>query len=270
MTTGIFMNGAYGRMGKMILQKISEQVDVTLLGACDTSFGKINTPEAQMMASSLPQSVLWSDDLEHVLKNSPHKGVIIDFTSPHAIQDVLDKAIKYKTPLVIGTTGFDNAQLAKINEAGQYIPVLLSPNMSLAVNVLFYLAEQATHLLGESSDIEIFEAHHNQKKDAPSGTALELAKRVCEAGQFEYPQSLVQSRQGQVGARPKKEIGMQVIRGGDIVGEHTVYFCSQGERLELTHRATNRETFALGAIRSACWLSKQTAGFYSMKDVLGV
>jgi 4-hydroxy-tetrahydrodipicolinate reductase len=171
--------------------------------------------------------------------------------------------------IVIGTTGHSPAQMEAIARAAETIPIVLAANFSVGVNTLFWLTRKAAELLGEGFDLEIVETHHRLKKDAPSGTAKRLAQILADARSLNYERNVAHGRQGLVGARPVDEIGMHAIRAGDVVGEHTVVFASNGERLELTHKASSRETFATGAARAAQWIIGKPAGLYSMEDVLG-
>lgn len=196
--------------------------------------------------------------------------VVIDFSQPDATESVVSACVAHHKPLVIGTTGHSNAQRRALEEAITKIPLLVSPNFSVGVNALFWLTRKAAELLGRDFDLEIVEAHHRLKKDAPSGTAKRLAQILCEARDFDYERQTIHGREGIVGERTGDEIGMHAIRGGDIVGDHTVIFAGRGERLELTHKASSRETFAAGALRAARWIVGKAAGRYSMEDVLGL
>lgn len=194
---------------------------------------------------------------------------IIDFSSPAASMRLLDEALAGRKPLVIGTTGLSDDEKKRIEAASRQIPVLLSPNMSLGVNLLFKLTETAARALSAEYDVEIFEAHHRFKKDAPSGTARRLLEIVKENMQDLKEAKSVPGRDGIVGERTKNEIGILAMRGGDIVGEHTVFFTTIGERIELTHRATSREILAAGAVTAMEFLAGKPAGLYTMYDVLG-
>jgi 4-hydroxy-tetrahydrodipicolinate reductase len=196
--------------------------------------------------------------------------VIIDFTNPEASLSYLRAALKKATPIVIATTGFTPRQVAEIKRLSRGVPTLLSANTSLGVNVLVSLLGKAAKMLGDDYDVEIIEAHHRFKKDAPSGTALALGRSVADALNRDLEKVVINGRKGIVGARGKKEIAMLSVRAGDIVGEHTVIFGGIGERLEFIHRAHSRDTFAHGAIRAAQWLAKRNPGLYSMQDVLGL
>jgi 4-hydroxy-tetrahydrodipicolinate reductase len=196
--------------------------------------------------------------------------VIIDFTNPAASLEFLRLAARKHVPIVIATTGFDSKQLAEIKRLSRQTPVLLSANTSLAVNVLISLLGKAARMLGDDYDVEIIEAHHRFKKDAPSGTALTLGRSVADALGRDLDKVGINGRKGLVGERGKKEIALLSVRAGDIVGEHTVIFGGIGERLEFIHRAHSRDTFARGALRAAQWLVKKKPALYSMDDVLGL
>ena len=171
---------------------------------------------------------------------------------------------------MIGTTGFSADEEMLIHEAALSIPIVFAPNFSVGVNVVFDLLNRAAQVFGDSVDIEVLEAHHRYKVDSPSGTALAMGRIVSDALDRDFNQIAVYGREGQVGARPKKQIGFATVRAGDIVGEHTVLFASEGERVEITHKASSRRTFANGAVRAALWASKQDPGLYSMREVLGL
>lgn len=267
--TNIFMAGANGRMGKNIIQLVCDDHDTVLVGASDHPESQVQGADAGLNAGVKNLSVTIAPDLERYLQK--HKGVIIDFSSPETTIRNIEKAQKYKTPIVIGTTGFDEAQTKQIHSAAKDLPIVFSPNMSVGMNLVFRLAELAAQVLHQDYDIEIFEAHHKLKKDAPSGTANRIAELLCEATGRNYPTDIEYARQGMTGERDPKKIGMQVLRGGDIVGEHTVFYCGEGERIEIKHVATRRTAFALGAIRAAKWLvKKREPGLYRMSDVLGL
>jgi 4-hydroxy-tetrahydrodipicolinate reductase len=196
--------------------------------------------------------------------------VVIDFSHANVTEAVCAACLGAGKPLVIGTTGHSPAQREVITRATQTIPVILAANFSVGVNTLFWLTRKTAELLGENFDLEIIETHHRLKKDAPSGTAKRLAEVLCEVRGLDYNKDVVHGREGQAGERPRKQIGLHSIRAGEVIGEHTVIFASAGERLELTHKASSRETFAVGALRAARWLRKRSPGLYSMEDVLGL
>lgn len=258
-------------MGKTLVNRAMALKKFDLMGATEAPKSPFLEQDIGVVCG-LPslQKKITSSIKEIVASNKKVKTVVIDFTTPEASLNHLIQACEYHLPLVIGTTGFNDTQQQKIKKASTQIPIVLSPNMSVGVNTLFELAAKAYSILGEDFDIEILEAHHTLKKDAPSGTAVKLAQILANISNRKYPDDFNFGRKGLIGQRPKKEIGMQVIRGGDIVGEHTVFFCGQGERLEIKHIATSRNTFADGALRAALWLASKKAGFYSMRDVLNI
>lgn len=270
MTTqlGIFVAGANGRMGKTIINLIMNDPALKLFGASEHTKSPVQGADAGLNAGAQTASVTITPDLDRVLQKN--KGVIIDFSSPETTLANVARAVKNKAPIVIGTTGFDEAGQRAIHEAAKEIAVVLAPNMSVGMNLAFKLVELAAKVLNNDYDMEIFEAHHKLKKDAPSGTAVKLAQILCEATGRKYPDDISFNRQGITGERKKSEIGMQVLRGGDIVGEHIVYYCGEGERVEIKHVATDRATFAVGSVRAAKWVAKQKPGVYSMQHVLGL
>jgi 4-hydroxy-tetrahydrodipicolinate reductase len=194
--------------------------------------------------------------------------VAIDVSQPLGTIAIANRCVAHETPLVIGTTGHSADQLNQLRSSATRIPVLLSPNFSVGVNLLFWLVEKSSEILGADFDAEILELHHRLKKDAPSGTAKRLGEIIANTRSLEYDKAARHGRSGLAGERQRSEIGMHAIRGGDIVGEHTVYFAGTGERIELTHRASSRDTFAKGALRAASWLIGKPAGWYDMRDVL--
>jgi 4-hydroxy-tetrahydrodipicolinate reductase len=211
--------------------------------------------------------------LETALVGSLHKVVndidcVIAFATPEATLDCMRAASSARKPLVIGTTGFAPTHVDEIKRLSQGIPCVMSANMSIGINILLALSKQVAKLIGGNFDIEIIEAHHNQKKDAPSGTALMLGEAIAEAANRSLNESAVYGRQGIIGPRRRDEIGIHAVRGGDIVGDHTILFAGQGERIEITHRAHSRDNFACGALLAAQFVVLQSPGFYTMQDVL--
>lgn len=200
----------------------------------------------------------------------PACDAIIDFSHHSTAELVLARAMEHQKIVIIGTTGHTDLQIAAIRHAAGSIPIVFAPNYSVGVNTLFWLTRKAAEILGAGFDLEVVEMHHRMKKDAPSGTAKRLAEILSEVRQLSYQNDARHGRQGIVGERTDKEIGVHAIRGGDVVGDHTVVYAGQGERLELTHKASSRETFARGALRAAVWASAQKAGLYDMQDVLGL
>jgi 4-hydroxy-tetrahydrodipicolinate reductase len=197
-------------------------------------------------------------------------GAVIDFTTHGFTAALLDAALAAGVPLVIGTTGHSEELRARIRAAAESLPIVYAPNFSVGVNTLFWLTRQATRILGEGFDLEVVEMHHRHKIDAPSGTARRLVEILCEETKVSYESDTRHGRVGDVGARTAREIGVHALRGGDVVGDHTVVYAADGERVELTHKASSRETFAAGAIRAAKWLAGKPAGLYDMEDVLGL
>lgn len=262
----IALNGAAGRMGTSILRILLERGH-----SLQAAFEHESSPRIGTRAGMLVQR----DDVDTLIQTMTPSSLagadgIIDFSSPQAALVILGGAVAARKPIVIGTTGFSDSQKKEIESASKIIPILFSPNMSVGVNLLFKLTELATKILKNSYDIEVFEAHHKHKKDAPSGTAKKLVDIIKSASPETAGLKDVHDRSGIIGARDPGEIGIMALRGGDIVGEHTVYFIGQGERIELTHRATNRDTLALGSVLAMEYLVHQTPGLYTMFDVLGL
>ena len=210
------------------------------------------------------------DQGDNVLDVIDHADVLIEFAHHGATPALVQAAANHGKALVIGTTGHTDAEREAIAVAARRVPVVFAPNFSVGVNLLFYLTQIAAATLGDDYDREVVEMHHRHKLDAPSGTARRLGEILAEAAGGTYDDLLLHGRHGDIGARPKRVIGMHALRGGDVVGDHTVHFAADGERLELTHRASSRDTFASGALRAAQWLRGRPAGLYSMQDVLGL
>jgi len=259
--------GAGGKMGRMILKVISETPSAELVAAVEKTGSPLLGQDAGLVAGLGANGVAIQAELDEALSNA---DVLIDFTAPSATAWTVSRAAEHEVGVVIGTTGLGEAEKRAVWQASERIPIVLSANMSLGVNVLFGLIAQAARALGKDYDVEIVELHHRQKKDAPSGTALAMASVLAEALERDLGKVARYGREGQVGARSADEIGVLAVRGGDIVGEHTAYFCGLGERLEITHRASSRETFARGAVRAAEWLRDRDPGLYDMQDVLGL
>jgi 4-hydroxy-tetrahydrodipicolinate reductase len=196
--------------------------------------------------------------------------VVVDFSHPGATNEICRACLGAGKPLVTGTTGHSNEERMSLEKAAKSLPIVFSPNFSIGVSALFWLTRKAAEMLGKDFDLEIVETHHRLKKDAPSGTGRRLAEILCEVRNLTYAKNVTHGREGLVGERPSAEIGVHSIRGGDAVGDHTVTFAGRGERLELTHRAASRETFAAGALRAARWILGRAPGLYSMEDVLGL
>lgn len=271
MTTNLIITGAAGRMGRVLVQCAHASKNHKVVGATEAPTSPFTGKDVGSVAGIESLGVVIGDSLGEVLqKNRKFSPVIIDFTMPIASEGHARDAVENGTPMVIGTTGFADAQKKIIQNAAKKIPIVMAPNMSVGVNALFKLVSDAARILGGGYDLEILEAHHRLKKDAPSGTAVRLAEILAKATGRKYPKDARFNRVGVAQARTDQEIGLQVLRGGDIVGEHTVFYCGEGERLELKHVATSRKTFAEGALRAAHWLEGKKSGLYTMEDVLGI
>lgn len=259
----IVVMGAMGRMGQMILASCAKESNAQVIGA-------VERPDPSTLNKTTGVSsanIQLTQELKEVLKPG---AVIIDFTAPDATLANLKVAQEVGANIVIGTTGFSAEEKKQIEIASQKIGVVFSPNMSMGVNILFKAAEMVARSLGVHYDVEIVEAHHNQKKDSPSGTALGLLEAVGRGHKCNIDEVAVYGREGMVGARPRGEIGVHGVRGGDIVGDHTVLYAGDGERIELKHIAHSRATFANGSVQAALYLSGKEKGLYTMFDVLGL
>ncbi len=258
MTTPIIITGACGRMGKTLVELVLNDPQCQLVGLLEHK-------DYAHLASNAPCPV--SVNADELLAQHP-TAAIIDFTAPEATLELAKIAVKYGNAHIIGTTGLNEAQKNEIAALAQKTRIFWAPNMSIGVNVLLKVLPQLVQMLGEDYDMEMVELHHNKKKDSPSGTALKLAECLAEARAWALDEVACYHREGIIGERPKKEMGIQTIRGGDVVGVHTMYFMGPGERIEVTHQAHSRETFAQGAVRAAKWLSQQQAGkLYTMQDI---
>jgi 4-hydroxy-tetrahydrodipicolinate reductase len=267
MTTDIIITGSLGKVGREIAACVLDDAECRLAGCIEypghPAMGKDYGECVGRQALGVPVA----DSLAGL---SVESSVIIDFSTPQATLALCGDCAGKKARIVIGTTGIEAAGIEKIKAASRTIPVVFSPNMSLGVNLLFMLTELAAKKLGRAFDIEIVEAHHRQKKDSPSGTAIRLGEIAAEALGLTYKDAVRNGRSGAAGPRSDREIGMHAVRGGDIVGDHTVLFAGLGERLELRHVAHSRSTFAHGATAAAKWLATQKPGLYTMRDVLGL
>lgn len=259
--------GAAGRMGQRIIVAVKEAEGAELSGALERPGHELVGQDAGLLAGVGKLGVAISDDLNAVVKGC---DVLIDFTTPKVSLKNLEACALQKKSIVIGSTGFSPEEKSLAAELAKEIPVVLAPNMSVGVNVCFKILADIAKTLGEDFDVEIVEAHHRMKKDAPSGTAIRMGEVVAEALGRNYRDVANCHREGITGERTKEEIGMQTVRGGDIVGEHTVYFIGMGERIELTHRAHTRDMFSRGSVRAAKWVVGKKPGIYDMQDVLGL
>ena len=241
----LLVTGKSGRMGQAVIQAADQEPAVLVSATHDAG---------ENLAAAIAQA-----------------NTVIDFTIHKFTRELLDAALKSGTHLVIGTTGHTDDERAAIREAGKTLPIVYAPNFSVGVNTLFWLTRKAAQILTqERFDIEVTEMHHRHKIDAPSGTARRLLEIINEETGTTYEDDIAHGRFGNVGPRPPREIGMHTLRGGDVVGDHTVMFAADGERVELTHKASSRMTFAAGAVRAAVWLYDKPPGIYDMQDVLGL
>ena len=261
----VIVAGAAGRMGSRLVALIKESGALTLVGAIEGkghhSLGEDAGEAAGVGKIGLP--------ITHDLSALLDRGeVVIDFSAPEATLGHLHSVAEHRRAMVIGTTGLNAAQLDEVKLLARKVPCVFSPNMSVGVNLIYKVISEMAKTLGDDYDIEVIEAHHRLKKDAPSGTALKIAEVLARAMNRDLDQVGVYARKGLIGERKKQEIGIQTIRAGDIVGDHTIVFGGMGERIEVTHRASSRDTFARGALRGARWVVKQPPGLYDMMDVL--
>ena len=253
--------GALGKMGRRLVALVCAADDMELVGAFDAPGSQGIGERLTAIVPEAPDAVTLADSYQGAA------DVVIDFSFHTASAALAERMVQFRTPVVIGTTGFTDEERETIEAASNEIPVLLAPNMSVGANVMFDVAAEMARMLGEDFDIEILEAHHRFKKDAPSGTALEVARRMAKARGLSE-KNIIYGRHGQTGARPTDEIAIHAVRAGDIVGDHTIMFSCLGERLELVHRAHTRDAFARGALRGASWLLSKGPGLYDYKDVL--
>jgi len=244
MPTRILMHGSRGRMGQAILALARQNPDFEVAGEVD-------------QGDSVEQPLAGAD-------------AVIDFSHATVTPQLAELCAAQGKALVIGTTGHTSEQRAAIEACAARIPIVFAPNFSIGVNTLFWLVRKAAEIVGPSFDLEVVEMHHRLKKDAPSGTARRLGEILCEARGWDYEKDVAHGREGMIGERPDREIGMHSMRGGSVVGDHTVSFSTPGERIELRHIAESRETFASGALRSAAWAVGRAPGLYDMQDVLGL
>jgi len=261
--------GAAGRMGSRVINVLSSSEGIRLSAAIERKahplLGQDSCGPAGLPAGGVLTVI--TDDLVAALKAG---DVLIDFTVPEKSLEHIKTCADLGKPLVVGTTGFSKEQMGEINKHVQNIPCVLSPNMSIGVNLCFKILAEIAKTIGDDYDMEIVEAHHRMKKDAPSGTAVKMAQVIAQAVNRNLDEVGVYARKGMIGERSNKEIGIQTLRAGDIVGEHTVMFAGKGERIEITHRAHSRDTFAAGAVRAAKWVVGKKPGLYDMQDVLGL
>ena len=259
--------GAAGRMGKVLVEAVQLNPSLSLGAAIVSENSSLNGVDAGELAGVGKLAVFCANSLEKAVDDF---DVLIDFTTPALTMSNLDICVAHNKAIVIGTTGLDDAQKDKLLQSSKSIPVVFASNMSVGMNLCFKVLDTIARTLGDDYDVEIIETHHRHKVDAPSGTAVSLGEVVANALDRTLKEHAVYGREGIIGPRTKKEIGFETIRAGDVVGDHTVLFANEGERIELTHKASSRMTFAKGATRASAWLAGKDAGLYDMQDVLGL
>ncbi len=264
--TPIGIVGAGGRMGRMLVRAVTEHEGCYLAGASERPESELLGRDAGDLAGVGDLGVPIVSESAAVIQSG---RVLIDFTVPVATLAHMDQAVGSGVPMVIGTTGFTTGERARIESAARTLPIVLAPNYSVGVNLMFKVAAEVAKVLGEAFDIEIIEAHHRHKVDAPSGTALGLGRSIADAVGRNLDEVAIYGREGVTGERDPKTIGFATVRGGDIVGDHTALFAGEAERFEITHRAASRMIFANGAVRAAIWLAGRSPGLYDMGDILG-
>jgi len=261
----IAIAGASGRMGHMLIEAVLNSPDLRLAAALDRAGSEAIGQDAGAFLGR-DTGIVITDQLDALAD----ADCLIDFTRPEATLQHLQACVRHGTRMVIGTTGFDDNGRAAIEVAAQKIAIVFAPNMSVGVNATLKLLDVAARILNSGYDVEVFEAHHRNKVDAPSGTALKMGETIASAWNVALPDVATWTRHGDTGVRKPGTIGFSVVRGGDIVGDHTVYFCGTGERIEITHRSGSRATYAEGALRAARFLQKQHNGVFDMQAVLGL
>jgi 4-hydroxy-tetrahydrodipicolinate reductase len=257
--------GAAGRMGKILIEACVESENAKLTVATEHPESTLIGTDAGEVAGVGKNNVIIVSNLDDAVNDF---DVLIDFTRPAPTLNHLDWCVKKNKGMIIGTTGFSEDEKAQIDTAGKTIPIVFAANFSVGVTLSLKLLELTARVLGDSVDIEVIEAHHRHKVDAPSGTALKMGEVIAKTLDRTLDENAVYCREGVTGERNRKDIGFQTIRAGDIVGEHTVMFADIGERIEITHKASSRMTFAKGAVRAATWLGDQSPNVYDMQDVL--
>lgn len=265
--TRIAIAGAAGRMGKALIEATQKNPQTTLGAATVRSGSSLVGVDAGELGNVGKLGVTLVDNIADVIDQF---DVLIDFSSPLATLGHVKICAAHNKPIVIGTTGFSATEKADLLSYQTQIPLLLSANFSTGVNLCFKLLDLAARVLGDEYDVEVYEAHHRHKVDSPSGTAMRMGEVLANALERDLDKVAVYGREGQIGARPRDTIGFATVRGGDVVGDHTVMFMADGERVEITHKASSRLAFANGAVRAAVWLQQQQSGLFDMQDVLGL
>lgn len=258
--------GCAGRMGKTIIREVVDNPRTSLAGGIVLSGSPYEGTDIATLIHEDPIGIAIHTDMEKLCEDS---DAIIDFSAPQTTVECAELAARHDCSHIIGTTGLDAQQVAELEQYAQHTPIVFSSNMSIGVNLLLQLVENVARQLDESFNIDIVEMHHNQKKDAPSGTALSLGKAAAEGRNWSFSEVQKLSREGITGERPTQEIGFATLRGGDVIGDHTVIFAGEGERIELSHKASNRTIYAKGAVKAALWTQNHENGFFHMRDVIG-
>lgn len=267
MTTRVAITGANGRMGRVLIEAVLDRPDTELGAAIVRKGSSLAGVDAGELVGRGHLGVALVDDIAAV---TDQFDVVIDFTQPAPTLHHSNVCAEYGKGIVIGTTGFDTSEKRELESTLASIPACIAANFSTGVNLCFKLLQETARVMGDDADIEIYEAHHRHKVDAPSGTALRMGEVIAETLDRDLDKVAVYGREGRTGARDRDTIGFATVRGGDVVGEHTVQFLADGERVEITHKASSRMSFARGAVRAAVWLVSQPAGIYDMQDVLGL
>ncbi|MFB6356349.1 MAG: 4-hydroxy-tetrahydrodipicolinate reductase [bacterium] len=263
----VIVAGAGGRMGSTLLSLLPDRENLELVGALEYEGSELVGEPVQEIEESISPKLTIQSNPESVANKG---AVLIDFTRPDATSRFLDIAANHEVKMVIGTTGLSDDDHNKIEQTSEQTAIVQAPNMSVGINLLIDIVKEATRCLGEDFDAEVLEMHHRHKEDAPSGTARLLADKIARTRKQSLEDVETTGREGFVGERSSDEIGVMALRGGDVVGDHTVMFAGEGERIELTHRASSRQTFARGALRAARFLRHHDRGLFSMKEVLGL
>lgn len=265
--TRVAIHGAAGRMGKALIEAALQSNEITLGAAIERAGADVIGQDAGRVAGLAETGVMIADNVAAVTSDF---DVLIDFTRPEPAVPVIEHCAAHGKKLVLGTTGFSDEEKALISKAAESTGIVFAPNMSVGVNLCFKLLDIAASVLGDEVDVEIIEAHHRHKVDSPSGTALRMGEVVANALGRDLKTDAVYGREGHTGERDRKQIGFATLRGGDIVGDHTVMFAGLGERVEITHKSNSRMTYATGAMRAAHWLAQHQRGLFDMQDVLGL
>lgn len=258
--------GAAGRMGRAIIQVLATSSKLELHHALEKSDSITIGMDSGLNSGLKPNKILFSSDMDSAISNC---DTVIDFSSPHSLESILKSCTQHKKPLVIGSTGIEENGVRAIHKASEFIPIVYSPNMSVGVNLLFKLVEIAGSVLKENFDIEVLDIHHKHKKDSPSGTAVKL-KDILLKTLDRKEENVIYGRRGIYNERPPQEIAIHTMRAGEVVGEHTVFFLSPEERIEIKHSAQDRKTFAVGAVKAAEFVTGKSKGLFDMFDVLGL